>query len=99
MVRFIFYAVLLILFARAMFRLWHGFRQGLTGQSAGSRSSVPRRGVQMARDPVCGMFVVPERALPLSVGAERLYFCSSDCRDKYRLTRPVHTGPAPGRTA
>ena len=45
---------------------------------------VPQRGVQMVRDPVCGTFVVPARAVPLLTGHERLYFCSADCRDKYR---------------
>jgi YHS domain-containing protein len=38
----------------------------------------------MVRDPVCGTFVVPDRALMLSVGRRELYFCSSACRDKYR---------------
>ena len=46
--------------------------------------SVPRQGVQMARDPVCGTFVVPERSVSLTVGHHRMYFCSSTCRDQYR---------------
>jgi YHS domain-containing protein len=45
---------------------------------------VPRRGVQMVRDPVCGTFVVPDRALMLLVGRQPIYFCSTACRDKYR---------------
>jgi YHS domain-containing protein len=82
MLRVVFYAVVLILFARAVSRIWAGFLEGLYGGPA--RSSVPQRGVQMVRDPVCGTFVMPDRALTLSVGRQQLYFCSSACRDKYR---------------
>ena len=41
-------------------------------------------GVQMARDPVCGTFVVPDRATSITVGRDQIYFCSASCRDKYR---------------
>ena len=46
----------------------------------------------MVRDPVCGIYVVPDRALSLAHGSGPVYFCSADCRDKYRA-RPS------GRTA
>jgi uncharacterized protein len=83
MIRFVIYLALLILLTRALSRLWGGFVEGLTGEPR-TRSRVPQRGVQMVRDPVCGTFVVPDRALMLSVGREQLYFCSTACRDKYR---------------
>jgi YHS domain-containing protein len=38
----------------------------------------------MVRDPVCGTFVVPERALTITNGREQVHFCSTTCRDKYR---------------
>ena len=83
MVRLVFYAILLILVARAMRLLLRGVREGLTGQpTQGGR--VPQPGVQMVRDPVCGTFVVPDRSVTLSVGREQLHFCSVNCRDKYR---------------
>ena len=83
MIRVLFYAVLLILFARAMTRLWNGIVEGATGGQPRS-SRVPQPAVQMARDPVCGTFVVPDRAVALSVGQEHLYFCSASCRDAYQ---------------
>ena len=49
-----------------------------------SAAEVFHAGVQMARDPVCGTFVVPDGTLSVSVGRERMYFCSPACRDKYR---------------
>jgi len=38
----------------------------------------------MARDPVCGTYVVPQHALSISDGRQQLYFCSAACRDKFR---------------
>ncbi len=86
MLRFILLSLLLTILLRALNRLWAGFVQGMRGQSAaggpfGART--PPRSVHMARDPVCGTFVVPERAAALVDGAERLYFCSTTCRDTY----------------
>ena len=40
--------------------------------------------MQMARDPVCGTFVVPERSVSLFEGPVRVFFCSERCRDAYR---------------
>ncbi len=48
------------------------------------RSSAPERGVPMARDPVCGTFVLPDRAVKIADGRTHLFFCSEACRDKYR---------------
>jgi len=38
---------------------------------------------KLVRDPVCGMHVAQGLALPLKQGAETLFFCSAECRDKY----------------
>ena len=42
------------------------------------------RGVNMVRDPVCGTFLLPERAVTLGDARRRVFFCSTTCRDKYR---------------
>jgi len=83
MIRIVIYIGLIILLARALSKLWGGIMEGLTGEPR-TRSHVPQRGVQMVRDPVCGTFIVPDRALMLSVGRQQLFFCSPACRDKYR---------------
>ena len=74
---------------RAVWRLLQGLMQGLSGPSrrqaqARDTGRAPEQGVQMAKDPVCGTYVVPERALSISVGREKMYFCSEACRDKFR---------------
>ena len=84
MYRVIFYTVLIILFARAIIRLWNGIVEGWSGGRVPPNAMQTPRGVQMVRDPVCGTFVVPERALTLSIGREVVHFCSPACRDKYR---------------
>jgi len=38
---------------------------------------------QLVRDPVCGVHVAEERAIPLRVEGELLHFCSVKCRDQY----------------
>ena len=82
LVRYILLLLLVALLARAFTRLFAGFLEGVTGSPRGTR--VPQLGVQMVRDPVCGTFVVPERAVMLVEGARRVHFCSDKCRDQYR---------------
>ena len=103
MLRFILLSLLLTFLLRALLRLWAGFVQGMQGQQG---TAVPPRGgratqrsVHMARDPVCGTFVVPERALALTDGNEQLYFCSAECRDKFRAQAHSRPAAAHGRTA
>jgi YHS domain-containing protein len=74
--------VLFIILARVFWRSVDAFIEGATGRPRGGR--VPPRAVPMARDPVCGTFVVAERAVTLVDGRSRLFFCSEACRDKYR---------------
>ena len=85
MARFILLAILFIIISRMFWRLVDSFFEGVTGQTRrGGRSQAPPQGVSMVRDPVCGTFVVPDRAVALVNGRTRLYFCSDTCRDKYR---------------
>jgi putative ABC transport system ATP-binding protein len=37
----------------------------------------------LARDPVCGMLVEPERAVKLEREGETFYFCAAGCRDQF----------------
>jgi uncharacterized protein len=93
----VFYAVLLLFVGRAALSLWGGIKEGLRGP--GPNGNVPSRGVQMVRDPVCGTFVVPDRAIEIVVGRDHLYFCSAACRDTYRSRPNARTDRVEGRTA
>jgi YHS domain-containing protein len=76
MARLILWAILLFFILRAVSRLLHGVRVG-----AGYRRDVPpQQSVGLVRDPICGVFVVPGKALASGSGARVKYFCSEKCR-------------------
>ena len=60
--------VLVMVVTRGAWRVFDGVKEGLSGRA-------PR---------VCGTYVIPDRAVPLLDGSQRVYFCSATCRDKYR---------------
>jgi YHS domain-containing protein len=51
--------------------------------SPGQKPSVPAGG-ELKKDPVCGTFISTATAIHKRVGSETYYFCSSDCRDKFK---------------
>jgi YHS domain-containing protein len=71
--------VLLLLVLRALSRLWHGILEGMKPPRDAQPAAVP-----LVRDPVCGMFVVPARALTAGTGADLRFFCSEQCRRSYQ---------------
>ena len=82
MTRFVLFVVLAIFVARAFWRVYDAILEAASGRPP--KGQVPDRGVQMVRDPVCGTFLLPERAVMLTDGHDRVFFCSDTCRDKYR---------------
>ena len=42
---------------------------------------------RLVKDPVCGMHMAEELALPLQANGEVLHFCSPECRAKYESSR------------
>jgi YHS domain-containing protein len=66
-------AVLVIF--RALTLVGRGLRDGLHPPKPKEPAAVP-----LARDPICGTFVVPGRALSETAGGVAQYFCSEHCR-------------------
>ena len=89
--------VFILLAMRAVWRFLGGIVAGATRVTT-AEPPPPAQAVAMARDPVCGTFVLPDRAVTLSDGRQRVYFCSTECRDKYRA-RTGRDDAARGRTA
>ena len=55
-----------------------------TGNSTGAPGSEPAMpGKRLVKDPVCGMHIAEELALPFDADGETHYFCSQECRAKY----------------
>lgn len=91
MSRLVLLLVLLIIVVRIFSRITNAFREGMQdGAQRAPRAST--QAVQMVRDPVCGTFVLPERAVTLVHGRTRVYFCSETCRDKYSTQRESFEG-------
>jgi YHS domain-containing protein len=90
MLRAIVISVILTIALRVILSTYSAFMEGLRGPGGdgrhdrGGRRGATAQPVHMARDPVCGTFVVPERAVSVADGHARVYFCSEKCRDAYR---------------
>jgi uncharacterized protein len=83
MVRLIIFLVLVYFVARAVWRLVYGIAEGLRGP----RDQQPPSAVPLARDPVCGTYVVPSRALTSGSGDDLRFFCSERCRQAWAAKR------------
>jgi YHS domain-containing protein len=77
LVRFLLLALLVVLVGRAVWRLIEGI---VAGASLPGASGPPQKNERMVRDPICGTFVLPSRALSLATGGHVEYFCSEKCR-------------------
>lgn len=83
MIRFLLLSILIMLIARAFWRVMDGVISAASGRPEGTQRPVPA--VKLARDPVCGTFVAPARAIalePAGSGSPQ-YFCSERCRDEF----------------
>ena len=80
MIRFLLLALLLLIALRVLWRLLGGVFEGLGYQKPGGGSP---GSVGLVRDPVCGTFILPSKALSTGSGSDTRYFCSEKCRQDY----------------
>lgn len=73
--------VMVVVAVRAAARFMAGLSQGMRQQGDAPRPGTPP--VKMVKDPVCGTFVVPGKALSAASGGTTVWFCSEACRDQY----------------
>jgi uncharacterized protein len=61
------------------------FRPSGTAPPAAKPREAPRPvAEELKKDPVCGTFIAPSTAVRKMLGGETYYFCSAQCRDKFR---------------
>ena len=85
MIRALLLFLLVLFLLRAVWRLVGGIVSGAISAGpvrSGSRPAAPAA-VKMERDPVCGTYVVPSKAIALAKGRDTVYFCSERCRDEW----------------
>ena len=81
--RFLVWAVLVLVVWRAVRRLLAGIAQGVSTPRP-RPPAPPDKGELMVRDPVCGTFVLPSRAVALRDKTGTHHFCSDACRQAYQ---------------
>jgi len=82
--RFILLALLLLLIARAFWRLMDGVIEAAGGTTRSrAKSSAKSSAVKLVRDPICGTYVAPGNALSSSAGGTLHHFCSEKCRTEF----------------
>ena len=84
MIRVILLTILVLLVARAFWRLIDGIMEAAGGPT---RRRAQSPAVKLVRDPVCGTFVLPSKALTSGSGSNTRYFCSEKCRQDYNRGR------------
>jgi YHS domain-containing protein len=80
--RLILQIVVVLLIVRAVLMLLRGVMQGARGAEPGAGGGSSRR-VQLMRDPVCGVYVTPAKAITERSGVGTAYFCSEKCRQEW----------------
>ena len=82
--------LLFFLFLRSLLRgFFAGFRSRVLRTNLPAPPPAPRPGGTLHKDPVCGTYVSNESAVAQIVGGQTVYFCSAECRDKYRASQTV----------
>lgn len=76
--------VLLLIVVRLVWRFLASVVDGIAGPARTTRAATRGPGpVPLVKDPVCGTYVVREKALTASAGGETIWFCSEDCRQRW----------------
>jgi YHS domain-containing protein len=80
-IRYLLIAILILLIARAFWRVIDGIIEAGGGTTRNRRKAAA---VKLVRDPVCGTFVAPSTALSTEAGGTTHYFCSEKCRSEFK---------------
>ena len=79
LLRVLLLGILAFVLWRVGWRLLTGIFEGMGYQPPHAKAG----SVGLVRDPVCGTFVVPSKALTSGSGSDTRYFCSEKCRRDY----------------
>ena len=72
--------ILTFVLVRAARIVLRGVIVGVTGAPSPKTPSA----VKLVRDPVCGTHVTPRASLSITTKGTTYYFCSEQCRDKFK---------------
>jgi YHS domain-containing protein len=85
MIRFIFWVLIVSWALKLLGRmLSSGKRQEPARDAGPTAANEAATGKRLVRDPICGMHMAQEVALPVNANGETQYFCSPECRAQYQ---------------
>jgi YHS domain-containing protein len=72
--------IVILIILRLLWRMIMGPMRRPRGERGerGKKGSLP-----LVRDPVCGTYLLPDRAIKVGAGDQAVYFCSEACRARY----------------
>ncbi len=79
--------ILLLVILRAIYLLLRGIWRGVVDAARVPVDDARSTTGTLVQDPVCGTFVVRERALSARTDGALHYFCSDECRRAYEARR------------
>jgi len=83
----IIFPLLVLLLLRSILRsIFASFRSAATSPDHFRKPTAPEvpMGGELKKDPVCGTYVSMVGSVSQKVNGQVVYFCSKECRDKYR---------------
>ena len=80
LIRFLVFGLLALFVGRALRSFFGGLREGAAPKPPAPKAA---KGQVMARDPVCGTFVVPDSSLSARGKSGTVHFCSDKCRQAF----------------
>lgn len=80
MAKLLVWLVLLFILGRMLWRFMYAVFEGAGMLKEDRREPAA---VKLVRDPICGVFVVPGKALTAGSGPSTQYFCSEKCRQQW----------------
>jgi YHS domain-containing protein len=83
-IRFLFPLLVLFLVRWLFTSLIASFRSHSASPARSHQPPPVPAGGELKKDPVCGTYVAVNGSLTRTVKGELVYFCSPQCRDKYR---------------
>jgi YHS domain-containing protein len=83
LIRFVFWVLIVSWVIRLIGSFFTDGQAPARGTGAAAPDDSAARGKRLVKDPVCGMHLAEELALPMSANGETQYFCSQECRAKY----------------
>jgi len=80
------FPLLLFLIVRSLLRNFFQSSRARTQMPPSARNApTVQAGGELKKDPVCGTYVSAASSLTRNVDGHVVYFCSKECRDKFRV--------------